>query len=130
MITIFVKILIVFLPLSQVSDAVNQFKVDDKSLRKLMDLLVIEMEKGLSQEESSKATVKMLPSYVRSLPNGSEKGHFLALDLGGTNFRVLLIKLQGDHKSDMRSKIYQIPQGIMHGSGTQVDTFVKFTRYR
>ena len=35
--------------------------------------------------------VKMLNTYVHSLPDGSEKGRFLALDLGGSNFRVLLI---------------------------------------
>ena len=35
--------------------------------------------------------VKMLNTYVHSLPDGTEKGKFLALDLGGSNFRVLLI---------------------------------------
>lgn len=48
-----------------------------------------------------------------------EKGNFLALDLGGTNFRVLLITLDGQ-KSDMKSKIYAIPQSLMLGTGTQL----------
>lgn len=48
-----------------------------------------------------------------------EKGNFLALDLGGTNFRVLLITLEGQ-KSDMKSKIYAIPQSLMLGTGTQL----------
>lgn len=49
----------------------------------------------------------------------TEKGHFLALDLGGTNFRVLLITL--DHQNfDMKSKIYAIPQSLMLGTGTQL----------
>lgn len=43
----------------------------------------------------------------------------MALDLGGTNFRVLLITL--DHTNfDMKSKIYAIPQTLMLGSGTQL----------
>lgn len=49
----------------------------------------------------------------------SEKGNFLALDLGGTNFRVLLITLDGQN-FDMKSKIYAIPQSLMLGTGTQL----------
>lgn len=50
----------------------------------------------------------------------SERGKFLALDLGGTNFRVLLIHLKGDDDFEMQSKIYAIPQSIMIGSGAQL----------
>lgn len=45
-----------------------------------------------------------------------ERGKFLALDLGGTNFRVLIINL-GDNHFDMQSKIYAIPNHIMTGTG-------------
>lgn len=48
-----------------------------------------------------------------------ETGKFLALDLGGTNFRVLLIELGGEH-FEMKSKIFAIPQHIMLGSGEQL----------
>lgn len=83
-------------------------------------MMLKDMEKGLSDEGAASSSMKMLPSYVTALPNGSEKGNFLALDLGGTNFRVLLIKLLGNHKSDMKSKIYAIPAEIMTGTGAQV----------
>ncbi|RCN39254.1 Hexokinase [Ancylostoma caninum] len=58
----------------------------------------------------------MIPSYVRAIPNGTEVGDFLALDLGGTNFRVLLIKLKG-HDAEMIGKVYEIPQSIQQGTG-------------
>lgn len=61
----------------------------------------------------------MLPSFVRAVPNGTERGDFLALDLGGTNFRVLLIKLKGD-VAEMTGKVYRIPEEIMRGVGTVV----------
>ena len=48
-----------------------------------------------------------------------ENGNFLALDLGGTNFRVLLINLNGQEVT-MESKIYLIPQHIMTGTGEHV----------
>lgn len=49
-----------------------------------------------------------------------EHGRFLALDLGGTNFRVLLIQLGS--KCTMDSRIYAVPQPIMvgHGEGVSI----------
>ncbi|KAI2791455.1 Hexokinase-1 [Penicillium oxalicum] len=42
-----------------------------------------------------KSPVCMLPSYNHALPTGSETGTFLALDVGGSTFRVALIELHG-----------------------------------
>ena len=58
-----------------------------------MKLLLVEMFKGLNSESHPTADIKMFPTYVRALPDGTERGDILALDLGGTNFRVLLINL-------------------------------------
>ncbi|GAB6031538.1 Hexokinase-2 [Chamberlinius hualienensis] len=77
------------------------------------------MQNGLRKATNPKATVKMFPTYVRKLPTGHECGQFLALDLGGTNFRILLIELD-DGKVHMDSKIYAVPQDIMLGTGEQL----------
>ncbi|KAK5981466.1 Phosphotransferase [Trichostrongylus colubriformis] len=58
----------------------------------------------------------MLPSFVRAVPNGKECGDFLALDLGGTNFRVLLIRLSG-REAEMTGKIFRVPESVMRGTG-------------
>ena len=50
----------------------------------------------------------------------SERGSFLALDLGGTNFRVLLITLKDSEHVEMKNKIYPISQATMTGHGSQV----------
>ena len=49
----------------------------------------------------------------------------MALDLGGTNFRVLLIELEGEH---MRHdpEVYAIPEKIMHGTGEEVSFITLF----
>ena len=52
---------------------------------------------------------------MRSLPNGNELGKFLSLDLGGTNFRVIVMELTRDKEFIMDNKIYAIPQAIMTG---------------
>lgn len=57
---------------------------------------------------------------VHRLP--AEHGEFLALDLGGTNFRVLRVRVtdNGLQKVEMENQIYAIPEDLMRGSGTQV----------
>ena len=52
-------------------------------------------------------------TYVRYLPTGKETGRFLALDLGGTNFRVLLVDIGEDKQFSMESKIFPIPNEVM-----------------
>ena len=49
-----------------------------------------------------------------------ECGNFLALDLGGTNFRVLRIRLNQQGEVEMENTIYMIPESIMVGHGNQV----------
>lgn len=56
------------------------------------------IEKGLNKETHPQASVKCFPTYVRELPSGYECGKFLALDLGGTNFRVVLMEIGKDQK--------------------------------
>ncbi|XP_051530324.1 hexokinase-2-like [Myxocyprinus asiaticus] len=81
-----------------------------------------EMDKGLGRDTNPTAAVKMLPTFVRSTPDGTETGDFLALDLGGTNFRVLLVKVSSNGKQtvEMENQIYAIPENIMRGSGTEL----------
>lgn len=57
-----------------------------------------------------------------SLSSSSEHGDFLALDLGGSNFRVLLVQVQSGkrHNVNMHHKIYSIPQETMQGTGEEV----------
>ncbi len=85
-----------------------------------MQLLEQEMDAGLSPATHKNADVKMFPTYVRNIADGSETGQVLALDLGGTNFRVLLVTLLPQSKVELTSKIFVIPQSIMLGEGVNV----------
>lgn len=87
-----------------------------------MHTLEQEMDFGLSPATHSKADVKMFPTYVRNIANGSETGQVLALDLGGTNFRVLRVNLLPQGQVELNSKIFVIPQSIMAGEGVNVNT--------
>lgn len=52
----------------------------------------------------------------------AENGDFLALDLGGTNFRVLHVRVVEEEQKvlKMDSQICAIPQEMMLGPGEQV----------
>ncbi|XP_061858017.1 hexokinase-3 isoform X2 [Colius striatus] len=85
-------------------------------LERVQALMRQEMELGLGRESNANASVRMLPTYVRNTPDGTERGQFLALDLGGTNFRVLTVHV-GQENIHIASKIYVIPTDIMRGTG-------------
>lgn len=94
-----------------------QLVLDNKTLMDVMIKFERQVKKGLRVSSHSSSEVKCFVTYVQDLPNGTERGKFLALDLGGTNFRVLLIHLKGEQDYEFQSKIFEIPQSIMTGSG-------------
>lgn len=91
----------------------------DDQLERVSALLLDEFNKGLRRETHPNACVKMLPTFVEDVPNGRERGRFLALDLGGTNLRVLLIELDGT-ECIMENQIFTVPQHLMLGTGEQL----------
>lgn len=95
-----------------------------------MHILEEEMTAGLTPATHKKADVKMFPTFVRNIPNGTELGQVLALDLGGTNFRVLLVDLRGNAKIELTSKIFVIPQSIMTGDGQNVKRKIRFYKIK
>ncbi|XP_023938418.1 hexokinase type 2 isoform X3 [Bicyclus anynana] len=92
------------------------FHLSEKQCREIMSRLHNDLVKGLGKDSHANSIVKCWITYIQDLPNGKERGKFLALDLGGTNFRVLIINL-GENHFDMQSKIYAIPNHIMTGTG-------------
>ncbi|KAJ7415660.1 hexokinase 1 [Willisornis vidua] len=97
-------------------------RLSDETLLDVMARFRREMKNGLSRDFNPTAVVKMLPTFVRSIPDGSEKGDFIALDLGGSYFRILRVKVSHEKKQtvQMESEIYNTPEDIMHGSGTRL----------
>jgi hexokinase len=57
--------------------------------------------------------MSQIPTYVTAVPNGTEKGLYLAVDLGGTNFRVCSIDLKGESKFKLISSKVAIPRELM-----------------
>ncbi|RVD86678.1 uncharacterized protein DFL_004941 [Arthrobotrys flagrans] len=97
-----------------------------KGVREYLNL----MEQGL---KLPKQAMTMIPTYVTAVPNGTEKGVYLAVDLGGTNFRVCSIHLHGDSKFTLTQAKTPIPKELMIGTSKglfsflakQIEDFVK-----
>ena len=57
--------------------------------------------------------MSQIPTYVTAVPNGTEKGLYLAVDLGGTNFRVCSILLEGNSDFELTFTKVAIPKELM-----------------
>ncbi|XP_028187513.1 hexokinase-3-like [Glycine soja] len=93
-------------------------------LRQVVDAMAVEMHAGLASEGGSK--LKMLITFVHNLPNGTEKGTYYALDLGGTNFRVLRVHLHGQQSSVLEHEVERqpIPQHLMTSTSEDLFDFI------
>ncbi|ESO12745.1 hypothetical protein HELRODRAFT_105497 [Helobdella robusta] len=93
-------------------DLLKSYVLSQETYYQIRDTISQELSLGLSKS-CERSSIKMLISYVQNLPTGREIGEFLALDLGGSNFRVLLIHLNGSPSAfRMESKIYPLTDSI------------------
>ncbi|CAL8265586.1 unnamed protein product [Merluccius merluccius] len=108
--------------LRQVEVCLQPFKLSENQLKEVTSWLKRDMNHGLRKHRHKNAAVKMLPTFVRATPDGTERGDFLALDLGGTNLRVLHVSVGQEQQRvvTMDSQICEIPQNIMLGTGEQL----------
>ncbi|XP_024360110.1 hexokinase-1 isoform X2 [Physcomitrium patens] len=93
-------------------------------LRQVVDAMAVEMHAGLVSEGGSK--LKMLPTYIDRLPDGHERGLYYAVDLGGTNFRVLRVQLGGLEGRVIKQEYEEvaIPPELMLGTSEQLFDFI------
>uniref|UniRef100_A0A453FHH6 Phosphotransferase n=1 Tax=Aegilops tauschii subsp. strangulata TaxID=200361 RepID=A0A453FHH6_AEGTS len=106
------------------SDLQERCAAPAAQLLQVSDAMDVEMRAGLASEDGSK--LKMLVTYVDSLPSGDEKGLFYALDLGGTNFRVLRVQLGGKEQGVIKQESVgvSIPQDLMSRSSHELFDFI------
>ncbi|WVZ24456.1 hypothetical protein V8G54_003000 [Vigna mungo] len=93
-------------------------------LKRIADAMNVEMHAGLASEGGSK--LKMLITYVDKLPTGNEEGLYYAVDLGGTNFRVLRVQLGGKEGGIVSQEFTEvsIPPDLMVGTSTALFDYI------
>ncbi|KAF8528913.1 hexokinase-domain-containing protein [Hysterangium stoloniferum] len=94
----------------------EQFALPEQTLRAITEQFVVDFNVGLSQYNEAMA---MIPTFVTGPPpDGSEKGVFLALDLGGTNLRICEVQLHGDKTFTLRQEKYKLSDSLKTGDAT------------
>lgn len=87
-----------------------EFDYSPEEVRKAVKEFLREMDEGLKEPNQ---TLSQIPTFVTSVPDGSEKGLFLAVDLGGTNFRVCSIQLHGNSTFTLTQSKVAVPHELM-----------------
>ncbi|GMT00540.1 hypothetical protein PENTCL1PPCAC_22714, partial [Pristionchus entomophagus] len=100
-----------------------EFKLSNNTLRRMMTHMSDNMDRGL-QGGLDESTIAMLPSFVPELPDGTERGRFVAMDLGGTNLRVMLMEMEPGEP--MRSKQFntRMPNAAQHGTAEKLFDYI------
>ncbi|TPX71637.1 hexokinase [Chytriomyces confervae] len=96
------------------------FEVNGDKLSQIAKHMVAEMKKGLATDDS---TLKMIPTHVVRRPKGDETGSYLALDLGGTNFRVCEVTLDGRGGTRVRQSKHTVTDDLKNGTGAALFDF-------
>ncbi|KAF9774375.1 hypothetical protein IL306_007622 [Fusarium sp. DS 682] len=90
-----------------VESVAKEFEVGSVKIQEITDYFVKQIRHGLKDKHAYQ-----IPSFVTQIPNGREKGLFLAVDLGGTNCRVCAVKLHGDSTLDVFQRKHLVPPDI------------------
>ncbi|RYP80563.1 hypothetical protein DL770_006165 [Monosporascus sp. CRB-9-2] len=87
-----------------------QFEYTDDDVNRGVQEFLRQMHEGLDKDGTS---MSQIATYVTGVPNGTEKGLYLAVDLGGTNFRVCSINLNGDSTFNLTYSKVAVPKELM-----------------
>nr|POE59112.1 glucokinase [Quercus suber] len=108
-----------------------EFEYKKEDVNRGVAEFVRQMSEGLTKDGAS---MSQIPTYVTAVPNGTEKGLYMAVDLGGTNFRVCSIQLHGNSTFSLTQSKVAIPKSLMVAKSShdlfgflakQIESFLK-----
>ena len=107
--------------LEQIHGLEKLFAVSPEKLKSITERFVAELDKGLSEQGGS---IPMLPTWTVGFADGTERGAYLALDMGGTNLRVCEVTLKTDGKYDMIQSKYLLPEEVKSGNAEKLFDYI------
>ncbi|CAF1119667.1 unnamed protein product [Rotaria sordida] len=109
----------------EVKHVLEPFQLTDEQLRRVMANLNTEMINSLKSDgDIDKNDLGMFPTYVHRGPNGQETGEYLVVDLGGSNFRVSHVVIEGRNRINLKNKIFLIPHSLLLGEGERLFDYI------
>lgn len=106
---------------SEVQELEKLLVVPASKLQQITDYFVTELQKGLSKKGGN---IPMIPGWVLEYPTGEETGAYLAIDLGGTNLRVVIVHLLGNSKFETSQVKYALPDNIRTAKKEELWEFI------
>ncbi|XP_053407352.1 hexokinase-1-like isoform X1 [Mercenaria mercenaria] len=101
----------------------DAFFLPEEKLVKVQNLLNEEINLQLHPDTDHDDPLKLFPSYIEEVPDGTESGRFLAVDIGGTRCRVLLVDVHNGKTSSKTIK-EDLPASCYTGSGVKVFDYI------
>jgi hexokinase len=108
----------------EVRNILRPFQLTEEQLRRVMANLNTEMTNGLKSDEINNNDLAMFPTYVHHGPSGKESGEYLVVDLGGSNFRVSHVMIEGRNRMRLNNKIFLIPHSLLLGEGEKLFDYI------
>ncbi|CAF1143252.1 unnamed protein product [Adineta ricciae] len=108
----------------EVRNILRPFQLTEEQLRRVMANLNTEMTNALKVDDSTENDLAMFPTYVHHGPSGKESGEYLVVDLGGSNFRVSHVFIEGRNRMRLNNKIFLIPHSLLLGEGEKLFDYI------
>ncbi|KAG5366443.1 Glucokinase [Yarrowia sp. B02] len=106
----------------KVGEFASEFAIDGTYVQQGVRHFVNQTAQALGA--NMERAMPMIPSFVTRIPTGKEKGVQLAVDLGGTNFRVSSVHLNGDHTHKTVSSKVAVSDELMTGGQAEFFSFL------
>lgn len=109
----------------EVRHILQPFQLTEEQLRRVMANLNTEMTHGLKVDNDlQNSDLAMFPTFVHHGPSGQEVGEYLVVDLGGSNFRVSHVLIEGRNRLRLNNKIFLIPHSLLLGQGEKLFDYI------
>jgi len=100
-----------------VKESLKNLILNNDQIKRIGETFKQQMLSALDEKQSS---LQMENTYIPELPDGTEEGTYLALDLGGTNFRVIYMELANGEILKEEFKFYHISDEARLGCGIEL----------
>ncbi|XP_055387216.1 hexokinase-1-like [Condylostylus longicornis] len=105
----------------EIKGMLERFHLNKDHVQGIVKAFESEIELALKDQPSS---LLMENTYIPELPDGTEKGLYLALDLGGTNFRVILLELDNAEVKHEYVQKFHIDDDVRVSEGDKIFDFL------
>ncbi|XP_068240414.1 hexokinase-2-like [Palaemon carinicauda] len=109
---------------AKILDRVKPLILTEDQRKKVGEVFLDEMRLGLALNPERESSLLMENTFIPELPNGTENGEYLALDLGGTNFRVIYVRMTDGQFTEEVVDYFHIPDEVRLGPGEKLFDFL------